>query len=97
VDSDFLKGSGSVFRFDFASSTATGSFDLVRWGGTTDFTAGDFSFTNYAGGVPGSFAINGDTLQFTAVPEPAVALAGLAAAMLCLVRARQRAAAESGG
>jgi|GEM_PF-3212867 len=97
VGSDFLKGTGSVFRFDFAGSTATGSFDLVRWDGTTDFTAGDFSFTNYAGGVPGSFAINGDTLQFTAVPEPAVALAGLAAAMLCLARARRRAASENGG
>lgn len=78
ITGDFLAdtGAGSAFRFDFAGSTDTGTFDLVTWTGNTTFNESDFSYTNYAGGS-GDFQISGQTLQFVVVPEPA-ALALLA-------------------
>lgn len=66
-----VTGVGSVFRFDFAASTATGTFDLATWSGSTGFAAPDFSYTNLGGANTGSFQISGSTLQFVAVPEPA--------------------------
>jgi autotransporter-associated beta strand protein len=68
---------GSVFRFDFLGSNFNGIFDLVKWTGTTDFSNTDFSYTNLGGGKTGTFTINGSTLQFTAVPEPTSAAAGV--------------------
>jgi autotransporter-associated beta strand protein len=76
VGSDFLKGTGTDFVFDFAASTEQGTFDLVSWDGTTDFVNTDFSYTNLGGGNTGTFQINSNTLQFIVVPEPAaIALA----------------------
>ncbi len=69
-DSDFLKGTGSVFRFDFQGSTDLGTFVLVDWAGTTTFSETDFSFTNLGPGNTGTFAFNGSQLEFTAVPVP---------------------------
>ncbi len=93
--SDFLRGTGvggTDFVFDFAASTSTGTFDLVTWGGTTSFSAGNFSFTNLGGGNTGAFQITGgDTLQFVAVPEPATAaLIGTGIAILGLHFVRRR-------
>ena len=69
---------GSVFNFDFLGSSFMGIFTLAQWTGTTNFVASDFSYTNL-GAASGTFTINGLTkeLQFTAVPEPTGALAGV--------------------
>ena len=77
ITGNFTKGTGSVFRFDFLGSNFTGVFDLVKWSGSTTFTASNFSYENLGGGKSGTFTINGSTLQFTAVPEPTTAIAGL--------------------
>jgi len=61
---------GSVFRFDFAGSTALGTFTLVDWSVTTTFSATDFSLTNLGGGNTGTFAINGTQLELNVIPEP---------------------------
>jgi fibronectin-binding autotransporter adhesin len=85
-------GTGSGYRFDFGGSAELGSFTLVDWTTTTGFQASDFSYTNLGGGNTGSFDIQGTSLVFTAVPEPA-ALAGLAvtaAAVAALARRRVR-------
>ena len=77
---DFLKGTGSTFRFDFLNTGVIGTFVLVDWAdlATTSFSAADFSYTNLGGGLSGNFAINGSKLEFTTVPEPsAFALLGL--------------------
>jgi hypothetical protein len=61
---NFTKGTGSVFRFDFQGSTATGTFKLVDWVGTTGFTIADFSYTNLGPSLKGSFQFNGTQLEF---------------------------------
>ncbi len=87
----FTKGSGSNFIFDFTGSTLTPSFTytLVNYG-STDFLVGDFSAINGGGGF---FAFNGNSLTFTAIPEPSAAagLAALAAVLFAGTRRRRRA------
>jgi hypothetical protein len=78
---EFLKGTGSAFRFDFQGSTAMGTFKLVDWASTvslgggalgTSFNIGDFSYTNLGSSHIGTFQFNGTQLEFVAVvPEPA--------------------------
>lgn len=77
------KGTGSIFDWDFGN---TGAFDttytlVTAVSGFGTFNAlTDFSYSNLASGVTGSFSISGSNLQFTtfsAVPEPTSALAGL--------------------
>lgn len=89
--SDFLKGTGSAFRFDFLGTGELGTYKLVDWAGTTSFSASDFSYTNLASGYSGSFAFNGSQLEFTtvAIPEPrAAALLGLGLLVGLMVRRR---------
>jgi hypothetical protein len=64
--SDFLKGSGSGQRsFDFLGSSQTGTYTLVTWADTTNFTAADFAATNVGGGLAATFAIVGKSLTVT--------------------------------
>ena len=79
AESEFIKGTGTTFRFDFMGSTATGTFTLVDWDSTasfgggvggTSFAATDFTATNLGGGNTGTFQFNGSQLQFQAIPEP---------------------------
>jgi fibronectin-binding autotransporter adhesin len=74
ISGDFLKSGGSAFRFDFRGTGALGTYVLVTWDGTTDFSAGDFSYTNLAPGLVGGFRINGNQLEFTTAASPAIAI-----------------------
>lgn len=88
---DFLKGTGSLFQFDFLNTGTAGTFTLVDWTSSTTFLASDFSYTNLASGFTGSFALNGSQLEFTVVPEPspvAMVLAGLG--MFVAIKRRRR-------
>jgi hypothetical protein len=71
--SEFIKGAGTAFRFDFQGSTAIGTFKLVGWesaasvgGGVagTSFNVADFSYRNLGPGLKGSFQFNGNQLEF---------------------------------
>ena len=81
---NLLKGTGSIFRFDFQNSLNEGTFVLIDWAGITDFSSTDFSFTNLGVGNNGTFAMNGSQLQFTAtaVPEPSALSLLLGGALL---------------
>lgn len=97
ITGNFIKGTGSVFNFDFADSTATGSFTLVTWtGGTSSFDASNFTYANLGGGNTGTFNLTGSELQFVViVPEPrtlAMLAVGAAIVGLRLTRRRSRAA-----
>jgi autotransporter-associated beta strand protein len=74
ITGNFLKitDEGAVFRFDFLGSSQTGTFKLVDWSGTADFSIGDFTYTGLAEGNIGSFSFNGSQLelQVAAIPEP---------------------------
>ena len=66
ASSDFLKGTGTAARtFDFLGSSQPGTYTLVTWGGTTNFTAADFAATNVGGGLAATFAIAGKSLTVT--------------------------------
>lgn len=82
-------GAGSGYRFDFGGSAELGTFTLVDWTTTTGFQASDFTYTNLGGGNAGSFDIQGTSLVFTAVPEPA-ALAGCAVAAAAVATLARR-------
>lgn len=82
-------GLGTGYRFDFGGSTEAGTFTLVDWTTTTTFLASDFSYTNLGAGNTGSFDIQGASLVFTAVPEPA-ALAGFAVAAVAVAALTRR-------
>jgi hypothetical protein len=75
--SEFIKGTGTTFRFDFLGSTATGTFKLVDWesitsvgGGVagTSFAATDFTYTNLGGSNSGAFKFNGSQLEHFNTP-----------------------------
>jgi len=92
ANSDFLKGSGSTFGFNFMGSTATGTFTLVDWADSanTTFNIGDFSGSNLAlGNTIQGFAFNGSSLQVTVVPEPSTWIL-LALGLTTLVVFRRR-------
>jgi hypothetical protein len=100
AESEFIKGTGTTFRFDFLGSTATGTFKLVDWdsivpwtGGEvegTNFSIADFTYTNLGGSNFGTFQFNGSQLEFQAIPEPSAAslmvLGGAALSLLGLRR-----------
>lgn len=75
----FAKGTGSSFLFDFVGGLGGETYTLVDFG-SSDFSVDDFAV---ASGIGGSFTLNGNSLQFIAVPEPAtpLLLLGLAAGL----------------
>jgi hypothetical protein len=95
--SEFIKGTGTTFRFDFLGSTDTGIFKLVDWESTasvgggelgTNFAATDFTYTNLGGGNSGTFRFNGSSLEFQAIPEPS-SLVMLIGGGVCLILVRR--------
>jgi autotransporter-associated beta strand protein len=96
--SEFLKGSGSSFRFDFLGTGANeGTYTLVQWGSAldlgggalgTNFQTSDFSYAPLPVGYEGSFSFNGSSLQFIVVPEPSSLLLGSLGALALLRRRR---------
>ncbi len=78
ITGNFTKGTGTDFFFDFLGSSDTGSFTLITWTGmATGFSAGHFDYTNLGVALNGFFTLNANSLQFTAIPEPTPALAGI--------------------
>jgi autotransporter-associated beta strand protein len=96
--SEFLKGTGSNFRFDFlGTGGAEGTYTLVQWDSTADlgggalgtnFQASDFSYVPLPLGYEGTFSFNGSSLQFIVVPEPSSLLLGGLGALALLRRRR---------
>jgi len=90
--SDFLKGTGSSWTFDFAGTGQAGWYKLVGWEGITDFTVGNFSATNLGGGLTGTFTLDGATnaLYLNVVPEPSAwLLFALSTTLLVTFRRRR--------
>jgi fibronectin-binding autotransporter adhesin len=72
---DFRKGAAGAYRFDFGgrgswSGGAPSIYTLATWSGTTDFAALDFTATNLAAGLEGTFQVSGNSLSVIVVPEP---------------------------
>jgi len=75
ISGDFLKsGGGSAFQFDFGGTGELGTYVLVTWEGTADFSASDFSYANLAPTLVGEFRINGNQLEFSTAAPPAIAI-----------------------
>jgi autotransporter-associated beta strand protein len=96
VGGDFTKGLGSDFVFDFKGGAVGGTFTLVGWNGTTNFTSTDFHYVNLGAGYTASFAISGNELQLTiaVVPEQAIYAAFFSAGVLAFAVWRRRASAS---
>jgi autotransporter-associated beta strand protein len=71
IGGDFTKNTaiGTTFRFDFQGGGEEGWYKLVDWAGTTDFDATDFTATNLASGLTGSFQIDSGALYLNVIPE----------------------------
>jgi autotransporter-associated beta strand protein len=63
ISGNFVKGSGSVYLFDFAGTGAPGTYKLVEWGGSNTFAASQFGAQNLAAGLEGVFEISGKQLN----------------------------------
>lgn len=89
--SDFLKGTGTSWTFDFAGTGDNGWYRLVDWDGTTTFSALDFAAQNLAAGKSADFFIDGSTtaLYVQVIPEPSSALV-LALALAFSLRRRRK-------
>ncbi|MEI8037425.1 MAG: autotransporter-associated beta strand repeat-containing protein, partial [Verrucomicrobiota bacterium] len=85
-----LKGTGSVFTFDFAGTGATGWYKLVDYTGTSTFTHTDFAATGLTTGLTGDFTVDSATsaIYVNVVPEPGTALLGGLGALALLRRRR---------
>lgn len=88
--SDFLKGSGSGWTFDFAATGENGWYRLVDWDGSTDFLASDFAALNLASGKSVDFLIDSDSsaLYLNVIPESSSTLL-LAVSLAFLLRRRR--------
>jgi hypothetical protein len=95
VTSDFLKGSGSSWVFNFGGVSALGWYKLVDWAGTTDFNLGlntQFSATSLGSGYTGAFTVDSATsaLYLNVVPEPSTwALLALSLTTVVVLRRRR--------
>lgn len=91
----FTKGTGSTWSFDFLNSgTAGNTYTLIS--GTAlgnSFSASNFTYTNLAAGLAGTFAYNaasGLTFAVTVIPEGEFALGAIMTASTCVLLRRRR-------
>jgi len=68
VVTNALIDGGTGYTFDFSGGFTGQTYTVITFGSTTFTDASKFSST----GVDGSFTLNGNSLTFTAVPEPGV-------------------------
>lgn len=92
ITGSFLGTPGNLWAFDFAGSGAVGWYKLVDWTVGTSFSAGDFTATNLASGLTGSFTVDNTTsaLYLQVIPEPSSALLILSALGVFLLARRKR-------
>jgi autotransporter-associated beta strand protein len=77
ITGDFIKGSGTVWTFDFLNTGEQGWYQLVTWdGGSTNFISENFTVTNLAGGWSGQFHVDNtsSSLYLQVIPEPHTAV-----------------------
>jgi fibronectin-binding autotransporter adhesin len=89
--SDFLKGSGSSFSFDFGNTGEVGFYKLVDWTGSSNFVASDFLASNLNSGLTGVFTVDSETsaLYLNVIPEPDVAALFGGLGILLMLRRRR--------
>lgn len=88
----FTKGTGTTFTFDFLGGGQEGWYKLVDYTTSTTFANTDFAATNLAGGLSGTFTVDGATsaLYLNVVPEPGTwALLALSLTTLLTLRRRK--------
>lgn len=99
TDGRFFQGTGTDFGFNFDGTGEEGLYTLAQWSSTEDLGGGalgtnfnleDFSYTNLAGGLTGSFAFDGTSLQLSVIPEPSSAALIIGGAALFLGVRRRR-------
>jgi T5SS/PEP-CTERM-associated repeat protein/autotransporter-associated beta strand protein len=92
VTEDFTKDGVGAYSFQFINDgwQIGFTYTLVTFG-ETNFSVGDFSFTN-TGGFDGDFVLNGDSLTFTvtSVPEPSTWAMVLASGVVIAVGLRRK-------
>ena len=91
TSSDFLKGSGSNWAFDFAGAGSDGWYRLVDWDGSTNFTTLDFTAQNLAAGKSATFFIDDSStaLYVQVIPERSTIMMLGLTLVLTLRRRRQ--------
>ncbi len=101
ISGSFTQGTGTdwLFEFEFldpGSLNGDETYELISFS-STDFSAGDFSFTSNVGSLDGFFTVNANSLDFTvsAVPETSTyaVFMGLGV-LLWVLRNRKRQATE---
>jgi fibronectin-binding autotransporter adhesin len=91
VGGTFSRGSFGTLNFHFsdAGDFVPGTYTLVTFG-DTDFSLNDFSYSSDISGFSGAFSINGNSLQFSEIPEPHSLLMISVACGLLAARPRRR-------
>ncbi len=85
----FARGAAGSYAFDFLGSGVNGGvYTLVTFGSTT-FSESDFSYSNLAPGLTGTFDQTATELTLTVVPEPG-ALGALGLGIVAMVLRRRR-------
>lgn len=73
VGGNFTRGAGTTFRFDFGGTGEAGrTYTLATFAGT-NFNVADFSYSNLAPGLNGTFVLTATDLQFIVGPAGALA------------------------